>query len=230
MPKITTFTTYNKYNNSYVYLQYPNTMKIKTLLLCLCFFCIANTSFADSPLTSTPFYKGYRDIAIITTAAKSNGKITEQQLQFLTNSKNSIAVKLALINSLGWNVKGKSNAPDYLTYLFEQQPQLNYKNFITKATAEELICYAYLRAMDDYFNVKSASVFAKQAMRKAPTSYSIHLIGTLIQVQGVNAKKWCSIYSKMNQVRTNKKLQLDMKDTIIKGIFSYTDIYKNECK
>lgn len=136
------------------------------------------------------------DIAIIKTAAKSNRTITEQQLQFLTNSKNPIAIKLALINSLGWNTKGKSNASEYSSYLFKKQPQLNYKNFINKATADQLICYAYLKAMDDYFNVKSASIFARQAMRKAPTSYSIHLIGTLIQAQGVNAKNWCTIYTK----------------------------------
>ena len=205
-------------------------MKIKNLLLCIGFFLIAHTSFADSPLTSTPFYKGYLDIAIIKNAAKSNGKITEQQLQFLTHSKISIAVKLALINSLGWNLNGKSNAPDYLDYLFEKQPQLNYTNFINKASAEELICYAYLKAMDNYFDVKSASVFAKQAMYKAPTSYSIHLIGTLIQVQGLNTKNWCSIYTKMNQVRTDKKLQLDMRIISTAAIFSYTDGYKEYCK
>jgi hypothetical protein len=205
-------------------------MKIKNLLLSLCLLLVANTCFADSPLTSTPFYKGYLDVAIIKEAAKSNGKITEKQLQFLTNSKNPIAIKLALINSLGWNVKGKSNAPEYLEYLFEQKLHLNYKNFINKASADQLICYAYLKAMDDYFNVKSASVFARQAMRKAPTTYSIHLIGTLIQVQGVNAKNWCSIYTKMNQVLTNKKLHPDFRPNSIKAVFSYTDGYKSECK
>lgn len=205
-------------------------MKIKNLLFCICFFFVANTSFADSPLTSTPFYKGYMDIAIIKTAAKSNGKITELQLQFLTNPKKPIAVKLALINSLGWNTKGKSNAPEYLVYLFEQKPQLSYKNFINKASVEELICYAYLKAMDDYFNVKSASVFARQAMLKAPTSYSIHLIGTLIQVQGAKQNNWCSIYTKINQVRINKKLQLDMRLISAAAVFDYTDGYKEYCK
>jgi hypothetical protein len=206
-------------------------MKIKNLLFSLCFLLAANTTFADSPLTSTPFYKSYLDIAIIKKAAKSNGIITEKQLQFLANSKNPIAIKLALINSLGWNIKSKSNAPEYLDYLFEKQPQLNYKNFYYKATADQLICYAYLKAMDDYFNVKSASVFAKQAMRKAPTTYSIHLIGTLIQVQPLlNSKKWCAIYTKMNQVRTDKKLQLDMRLISTAAIFSYTDGYKSECK
>lgn len=205
-------------------------MKIKNLLLYICFFFLAQNSFADSPLTSTPFYKGYLDIAIIKTAAKSNGTITIQQLEYLTNTKNPIAIKLALINSLGWNTKGKYNASDYLEYLFEKQPQLNYKNFINKASAEELICYAYLKAMDNYFDVKSASLFARQAMCKAPTSYSIQLIGTLIQVQRVNAKNWCSIYTKINHLKTNKKLKLDMRLISTTAIFSYTDVYKEYCK
>jgi len=205
-------------------------MKIKNLLLSLCFLLVAHVSFADSPLTSTPFYKGYLDIAFIKEAAKSNGSITEKQLQFLTQFKNPIAVKLALINSLGWNIKGKSNASKYLKYIYQQNPKLNNSNFINKASAEELICYAYLKALDNYFNVKLASVFAKQAIHKAPTSYSIHLIGILIQVQGVNAKNWCAIYTNINKVRTNKKLQLDFRDKSIKTIFSYTDGYKEYCK
>lgn len=205
-------------------------MKIKNLLLSIFFFFIANNSFADSPLTSTPIYKGYVDIAIIKTAAKSNGIITEQQLEYLTETKNPIAIKLALINSLGWNTKGKSNATKYIAYLFEQKPQLNNQNFIHKASAEELICYAYLKAMDNYFDAKFASKFATEAKRKAPNSYSIHLIGTLIQVQGLNAINWCSIYTKMNQVRINKKLQLDMRLISAAVVFGYTDGYKEYCK
>ena len=57
-------------------------MKIKSLLMYIGFLLIANSSFADSPLTSTPIYKGYLDIPIIKKTAKSNGKIKEQQLQF----------------------------------------------------------------------------------------------------------------------------------------------------
>jgi hypothetical protein len=205
-------------------------MKIKSLLLSLSFFFLVQNSFADSPLTSTDFHMGYIDIAIIKEARKSDGNITEKHLQFLTNAKNPIAIRLALINSLGWDTKGKSNAKKYIVYILKKQTQLNYKNFINKASAEELICFAYLKAMDDYFNVKSASVFARQAMRKAPTSYSIHLIGTLIQVQGLNAKNWCGIYTKMNQVRTDKKLQLDMRLISTAAIFSYTDGYKEYCK
>ena len=205
-------------------------MKIKNLLLCIGFFLIAHTSFADSPLTSTEFYKGYMDIAIIKTASKSKGTITEQQLQFLTDTKNPIAIKLALINGLGWNFKGQSNASKYISYVFRLNPKLNNQNFIHKASAEELICYAYLKALDNYFDTQFAAKFATEAKRKAPTSYSIHLIGTLIQVQGTNQNNWCSVYTKMNQVRINKKLRLDLRAKSLKAVFSYTDIYKEYCK
>ena len=40
-------------------------MKIKSLLMYIGFLLITNSSFADSPLTSTPIYKGYLDIPII---------------------------------------------------------------------------------------------------------------------------------------------------------------------
>jgi hypothetical protein len=167
------------------------------------------------------------DVPLIREADKSDGMITEKQLCFLTENHNPIAVKLALINSLRCRFDGKSNAPEYLEFLFERKPQLNYKNFINKASAEELICYAYLKAMDNYFDVKLATVFAKQAMRKAPTSYSIHLIGTLISVQSYLSKKESyKIYVYMNKVRTNNKLKVDMRKKSINAVFGYTDNYK----
>jgi hypothetical protein len=202
-------------------------MNLKYVLFSLVFLLFVTNTFADSPLTSTPIYLGYMDIPLIREADKSDGIITEKQLCFLTENRNPIAVKLALINSLRCRFEGKSNAREYLEFLFDRKPQLNYKNFINKASAEELICYAYLKAMDNYFDVKLATVFAKQAMRKAPTSYSIHLIGTLISVQSYLSKKESyKIYVYMNKVRTNNKLKVDMRKKSINAVFGYTDNYK----
>ena len=205
-------------------------MKFQSLLICICLFFFANYSFADSPLTSTPFYKGYMDLEIIKNATKSKGTISKEQLEYLTDSKNPIAVKLALINCLGWNFKGQSNASKYIKYVYRFNPKINNQNFIHKATPEELICYAYLKAMDNYFNIQFASKFASQAKLKAPTSFSIQLIGTLIQVQGTNQKNWCSVYTKINQVRTNKKLKLDLRPKSVNTIYGYIDSYKEYCK
>ncbi len=203
-------------------------MNLKNIISSLVFLLFVTNIYADSPLTSTPIYLGYMDIPLIREADKSDGIITEKQLYFLTENHNPIAVKLALINSLRWRFEGKSNAPKFLKFLFERKPQLNYKNFIIIASAEELICYAYLKAMDNYFDVKSATVFAKQAMKKAPTSYSIHLIGTLIRVQAYLSKKEsCKIYTCMNQVRTNTKLKVDLRKKSIAAVFSYTADYKD---
>lgn len=81
--------------------------------------------------------------------------------------------------------------------------------------------------MDNYFDVKSATIFAKQAMRKAPTSYSIQLIGTLISVQSyLTQKESYKIFTAMNQVRINHKLKVDLRKKSIDAIFGYTDIYK----
>lgn len=206
-------------------------MNSKNVLFSIAFLLFVNNTFADSPLTSTPIYMGYMDIPLIRKADKSNGIITDEQLHFLTEKHNSIAVKLALINSLRWKFEGKSNAPAYLKFLFERKPQLNYTNFINKASAEELMCYAYLKAMDNYFDVKSASIFAKQSMRKAPTSYSIHLIGTLINAQSYLSKREsCKIYTSMNQVRSNNKLKVDLRKKSSEAVFVYTDSYKESSK
>ena len=206
-------------------------MNLKNVLFSLAFLLFVTNTFADSPLTSTPIYMGYMDIPLIRKADKSNGIITDEQLHFLTEKHNPIAVKLALINSLRWKFEGKSNAPAYLKFLFERKPQLNYTNFINKASADELICYAYLKAMDNYFDVKSATIFAQQAMRKAPTSYSIHLIGTLINAQSYLSKREsCKIYTSMNQVRINNKLKVDMRKKSIEAVFVYTDSYKESSK
>lgn len=206
-------------------------MNLKNIVFSLVSLLFVTNAFADSPLTSTPFYLGYMDIPFIVEADKSDGIISQKQLYFLTENRNPIALKLALINSLKWRFEGKSNAPKYLEFLFKKKPDLNYKNFIIKASAEELICFAYIKAMDNYFDVKSATVFAKQAMRKAPTSYSIHLVGTLINVQSYLSKKESGkIYATMNQVRTNTKLKVDMRKKSSEGIFGYTDIYRKYCK
>ena len=206
-------------------------MNLKNIVFSLVSLLFVTNAFADSPLTSTPFYLGYMDIAMIREADKSDGIITEKQLYFLTENSNPIALKLALINSLKWRFEGKSNAPKYLKFLFEKKTHLNYKNFIIKASAEELICYAYIKAMDNYFDVESATVFAKQAMRKAPTSYSIHLVGTLINVQSyLTRKESCKIYAAMNQVRMNTKLNVDIRKKSSEVVFGYTDIYKKDCK
>ena len=57
-------------------------------------------SFADSPLTSTPFYKAYMDMAEVK-SAKEIG-FSKSHMKFLSDESVSMDKKLALINAVSW--------------------------------------------------------------------------------------------------------------------------------
>ena len=198
---------------------------MKKLFLILIFTFTINSVFADSPLTSTDFYKAYMDIPLVNKTAKSNGVLTNEVFDFLNSKLNTIDKKIALINALNWNVNGKNNAVLYLKKLFVINKEYTSKNFFNKATADELICYAYLKAMDHYFNVEQALKFSTQATKLNSNSYTIAIINNLIKAQLISFNEWCEIYRVMNEVRENKNLVIDFRKQASKIIFNYTDCY-----
>ena len=103
---------------------------------------------------------------------------------------------------------------------------------INEASADILICYAYLMAMDDYFDVEKALSYAKKAKAKNDKSYTIQIITALIEAQRIirNKEAWCDIYNFTNDVRENKALTIDIKQEAIDIIFKYMDGYKKYCK
>lgn len=201
---------------------------MKKLFLILIFTLTINSVFADSPLTSTDFYKAYMDIPLINKTANSKGVLTDEVFEYLI-SKNSLDKKVALINALKWEFDGKNNAVLYIKKLFVIHKEYSSENFFNKATADELICYAYLKAMDNYFNVEEAFKFSTQATKLNSNSYAIAIINNLIKAQLISINEWCEIYRVMNEVRENKKLVIDFRKQASKIIFNYTDCYKEYC-
>ena len=122
---------------------------------------ISQYTFADSPLTSTDFYKAYMDVPLVQEALNSKGKIAYEMMVFINSDTNSLEVKLAIINAIGWNVKGNKSSKLYFKFLMNKK---KYKSdfggdstaFNWNATSDELICYAYMKALDNYFNVSDA--------------------------------------------------------------------------
>ena len=201
----------------------------KTIIILLFTFSI-NFVFADSPLTSTVFYKAYMDEPLIAKASKSNGVLTTEIFDYITSKSSSIDKKIAVINALKWNINGKNNAPLYLKKLFLKNKEYGPSNFLKKGTAEELICYAYLKAMDNYFDVKKASLFSIRAKKLNSNSFTIAVINQLINVQMIIApNNWCKIYSEMNYIRENRGLVFDFRKEAANLIFIYTDGYKDYC-
>lgn len=184
-------------------------------------------SFADSPITSTDFHVAYHHIAIIKEAAESNGVLTENHMQFLTDKTQPVAHKMALVNALSWDLYGKNNAEIFFDLLKPKYKK--EKRFLKKADAETIMAYAYLLAMDDYFEVDKALQIAKTAKKKSKDSYTLHIIAGLIEAQKAFDSNWCEVYSATNSVRQDKTLVQDMSPESIEIIFDYMDLYQGDC-
>lgn len=202
---------------------------MKTILF-LCFVLLSITTVkADSPLTSTPFGEQYNDEEIVQFALESNGEINARIMSYLAEEANPIVLKLAVINALGWKFDGKNNYQQYLDYLTKSKKFKNMKAILKKGSAHDIICLAYLKAMDNYFDVKEASKWSKIAQKKEPYSYSLHLIAALIQAQEAFDSDWCKVYQLTDAIRQNQSLEIDMRDQAYTLIFEYMDLYKDAC-
>lgn len=129
------------------------------------------------------------DIPMIDKASKSQGILSNDMIKYLQNDSIKIDCKLALINAIGWNHKNK-NSLTYLSSLIERKNYTSefindgYTLLKSYGTAEEQICYAYLKALDNYFDITSAFEMSETAIRKSD-SYAVNMIHLLIKVHGL---------------------------------------------
>lgn len=203
---------------------------MKNLLLISFFFLSGwHTAQADSPLTSTKFATAYYDNDFVRVARITNGQLTNTLMDYLINETLPIDIKMAIINELGWSVSGKSNYDKFLRYLIKNKV-IKSKSKIKKASAGIILSLAYLKAMDDYFNVKKALKLANMAKQKAPKSYTVNLITALIKAQQAMYDDWCKVYHLVDNVRQDKSLTMDMRSEASDIIFLYMDSYKKSCK
>lgn len=206
-------------------------MKTPFILIGLLTLVLFNThSFADSPLTSTPFAEAYKTEAIIIKATNSGGVLTKELMEYLVEKNNPIALKMAVINQLGWDFSGTSKSTDFLNYLKSIGRCKSQNDLLKKGSKDDLLCMAYIKAMDNYFEVDAAIKFAEAAVKKNPKSYTFQIIRALIKAQKAMGTDWCQVYQLAHTVRTNTSLDKDMNDAAIKIIFDYMDLYKEECK
>jgi hypothetical protein len=204
---------------------------MKTTLLAILFlWAFSPFAKADSPITSTDISSSYKDVAIVQTAASAQGALTDELMAYLANESNPIDVKMAVINQLGWDFDGKSNASVYLNYLITTKKIASEAKLKKKGTAHQLICMAYFKAMDNYFDVKEAVVYADLAAKKNKKSYTIQLVVGIIKAQKAFDSDWCAVYKLTDAVRTNAGLTMDMRKEASDAVFEYMDLYKDSCQ
>jgi hypothetical protein len=205
-------------------------MRFSFLLLTLFVFGAVTVSRADSPLTSTDFSSAYESEAILAVAAQASGTLTEELMDYLASDANPIDVKMAVISRLSWAIDGKKNAVAYWNYLSKKRRYGSEKVFKKKGKGHELLCMAYLKALDNYFDVTQAVEYAALAEKKEPKSYTFRLIAALIRAQKAFDDSWCQVYRLTDDVRSNTALKMDMKPEASQLIFDYMDIYSEYCE
>ena len=210
----------------------------KVILVLAMLMAVFNLCFADSPLTSTNFYKAYLDVPVVKAASKSPNKLSPEAKAYLFNEKNPLDVKMALINAVGWHVNGQSTYKDYIQYCLNHFPKQKYgiaKNKILKiedlfkyASREQRAVLVYLYAMSDYTNTKAMYSLMQKAMEKPMTDkQSFMLPMGLVYAQNCldDSDNWSNIYSGI-EYYVNGPKNKDMRPKAIKIIMDYIDLYK----
>ena len=206
--------------------------KIFYFLLCITLF--TNTINADSPLTSTDFYKAYLNVPEVLKASNSKGYLSDELKAYLANDSNSLENKLAVINAIGWNHKF-DNSEVFLSYLNKNKKYKKecskYRSFIYYGNASDQICYAYLRALDNYFDVTESYEMSEYALKKSPNSFAINMISKLIKSQAlVSINEACYAGKLFNTLKDNPKLNMDMKKESLPYVFEYMNDMSKGCE
>ena len=183
-------------------------------------------AYADSPITSTSFFENHLNIKIVKEASLANGTINDTMLSFLSDTNNSLELKLALINALGWEHKN-TNSKRFLDYIllkkgyFSDLVPSSSMTLMYYGTPNEQICYAYLKANENYFDLNEAFEMASRAKQNSK-EFGIHFVYYLIKAQvlfAVDESEYATkLYSKLNEHQNYKNV---FSKSTFKSIFNY---------
>lgn len=202
---------------------------------------------ADSPLTSTSFYQSYTtDVPLVKSASESH-ELTAEMITFFENDAIGDDQKLALINALGWG--NEENLPFYESHLTKKyslesgffdslsRPYLNEAQllkdpFVEKLTHDELMCWSYLKVLDDYFKPINGLKAAMYTIHKDDDNFAYLFLGGLILSQVyLDQGKWCQVYMVMAEIRGDwKNCHDQLTRKAVLDAWDYIGIYEEVCK
>lgn len=193
--------------------------------------------FADSPLTSTEFYKAYLDVPIVKAAADSPKKLSEEAKAYLFDEGNPLDVKIALINAVGWDIEGLSTYSDYIQYCLNNFPRGKYgideneivriEDVYNNASCEQMAMLVYLFAMSDYSNTQAMYNLMEQAMLTPLMNKQSFMLpmGLIIAQAALVSNDWGNIYPAMNYYINSPEIK-DMRPKAIELVMEYINDYK----
>lgn len=178
---------------------------------------------ADSPITSTVFYH-YSFSEMKPYALKlKNGKLDKKLVNYIINN-DDLFENLSLVNALGWSLKGKRNQKVFLKQLKKIYLIKNEKDLIEMFDTDLMILYAYLGAMDDYFNVEDELKICRMVLDFDSGSVLHTLIYSLIYLQDIQINSMDRPYQKRITIDIGDKY-MDLPENAL-GCFGNYITYK----
>lgn len=197
---------------------------------------------ADSPLTSTDLATAYQEIPEVQLAQRK--KVAEGQVLSFLLSDAPTDQKAAVINALGWNIKGQRNGYRFLAGLAEAQGLTLQEIQLHHLRPADRFVLGYLLAMDDYFELSSLSKTAAEDLWKAsplqlisqaayalPDDFTVQFVRSLIQGQSASSRSWCSVYLAPQQVLNQfPVVKRNLRSQAVTQAMTYLQSYESYCQ
>lgn len=198
--------------------------------------------FADSPLRSNAISETYQDIAIVKKAAESNGKLTKEIMEFISDLNNPVDIKIATINALVWLAKTEEDEDEvkfsiFLDYLIADKKYANENEFLKNGTGDELLAMAYFQGLN-FSNNPNNDIFTKNvfryadlALQKNPKSWTYNIVVRLVKAEKFHfaIDEDCQAFNITNEIRNSSDLVFDMRPKAKELIYRYMDQYQEDC-
>lgn len=199
-------------------------------------------AWADSPLTSTDLATAYQEMPEVQLAQRT--KVAQGQVLTFLLSDAPTDQKAAVINALGWNIKGQRNGYRFLAGLAQAQGLTLQEIQLHHLRPADRFVLGYLLAMDDYFELSSLSKTAAEDLWKAsplqlisqaayalPDDFTVQFVRSLIQGQGDFSHSWCSIYLAPQQVLSQFPVaKRNLRSQAVTHAMQYLKSYESYCQ
>ncbi len=197
-------------------------------------------TFADSPLTNTPFSSAYLDSPLVQAAAAMNDGDPVALFAALSDESLAHDLRAAIINALPWSPQPRDRALAYAHFLATAKEIPRPDLSLSDLNPAEVFALGYLLAMDDYTNLgplggpgELATLtplrLLNTASLQAPGSYTVHLIGALVLAQQALRNDWCQVYRVVAAVNERFPDRRDLRPDAVNVVTRYIDLYRTEC-
>lgn len=197
---------------------------------------------ADSPLTSTQLADAYQDLPIVQMARRR--KVADGEVLAFLISDAPTDQKAAVINALGWDIKGQRNGYRFVAGLAAARGLTLQALRLQHLRPVDRFVLGYLLAMDDYFKLSPLSQTGQEALWQAsplqlvsqaayalPEDFTVHFVRSIVQGQGAFSRSWCSIYLEPQRILAQFPVQQrNMRSQAVDRAMQYLKNYESYCQ